>query len=48
MGKVHLILGPQGAGKSTYARHLAQKESATRFSIDEWMQKLSRPTFQKP
>jgi predicted kinase len=47
MGKIHLILGPQGSGKSTYARRLAQAEGATRFSIDEWMQGLFIPDIPK-
>ena len=47
MGKIHLILGPQGAGKSTYARQLALQENAVRFSIDEWMQQLFGPDLPK-
>ncbi|MBD9358893.1 AAA family ATPase [Methylomonas albis] len=47
MGKIHLILGPQGSGKSTYARRLAQAEHATRFSIDEWMQQMFVPDIPK-
>lgn len=43
MEQVHLILGPQGAGKSTYAQRLAQETRAVRFSIDEWMQHLFAP-----
>jgi predicted kinase len=35
-----LVVGCTGAGKTTYARHLAQELSAVRFSIDEWMTKL--------
>ncbi|MFC5476323.1 AAA family ATPase [Paraherbaspirillum soli] len=37
---VHLIYGPLGAGKSTYARKIAAETSAVRFSIDEWMHTL--------
>ncbi|MDQ2077975.1 ATP-binding protein [Marinimicrobium sp. ABcell2] len=47
MGKIHLVLGPQGSGKSTYALQLAQQESAVRFSIDEWMQSLFGPDLPK-
>ncbi len=47
MENIHLILGPQGAGKSTYARRLAQQEHAVRFSIDEWMQQLFGPDVPK-
>lgn len=43
MGTIHLILGPQGAGKSTYARQLAEQTHAVRFSIDEWMQQMFAP-----
>lgn len=43
MGDVHLILGPQGAGKSTHSLELAEREGAVRFSIDEWMQSLFGP-----
>ena len=48
MAVVHLIFGPQGAGKSTYAQSLAEKESGTRFSIDEWMVQLYGPDVPKP
>jgi predicted kinase len=34
---VHIIYGPQGAGKTTFARLLAHQTNAVRFSIDEWM-----------
>lgn len=47
MGKIHLVLGPQGAGKSTYSLQLAQQKSAVRFSIDEWMQSLFSPDLPK-
>jgi predicted kinase len=39
-GVVHLICGSTGAGKTTYARRLAEAEGAVRFSIDEWMSAL--------
>ena len=39
-GVVHLVCGPTGAGKTTYARTLAEGEGAVRFSIDEWMSSL--------
>lgn len=47
MGKIHLVLGPQGAGKTTYSLHLAKQEGAVRFSIDEWMQSLFGPDLPK-
>ena len=37
---VHLICGPTGAGKTTYARQVADEAGAVRFSIDEWMSAL--------
>lgn len=47
MGKIHLVLGPQGVGKSTYSRQLAKQEDAVRFSIDEWMQSMFGPDLPK-
>ena len=40
MPTVHLICGPTGAGKTTFARGLAAERGAVRFSIDEWMANL--------
>ena len=40
MPTVHLICGPTGAGKTTFARELATEPDALRFSIDEWMANL--------
>lgn len=37
---IHIIFGPQGAGKTTYAAALAVKEKAVCFSIDEFMSRL--------
>jgi len=34
---VYFISGFIGSGKTTYAKQLAQRQSAFRFSIDEWM-----------
>lgn len=48
MGTVHLISGLQGAGKSTYARRLADETGAVRFSIDEWMHQLYGPDLPQP
>ena len=47
MGTIHLIFGPQGAGKSTYARELASRIEGVRFSIDEWMGQLYGPDLPK-
>jgi predicted kinase len=40
---LHLIAGPTGAGKTTYAIALAERIGAVRFSIDEWMAALFWP-----
>lgn len=37
---VILIVGSTGAGKTTYARRLAEELGGVRFSIDEWMTTL--------
>ncbi len=37
MTKIYLICGFIGSGKTTYAKELAKKEKAFRFSPDEWM-----------
>ena len=43
MSTVHLVFGPQGAGKTTHARALAARIGGVRFSIDEWMAQLFAP-----
>lgn len=40
MPRIHLIIGPVGAGKSTFARTLAAEERAVRLGLDDWMAKL--------
>ena len=40
---VHLICGPIGAGKTTFANALAEETSAMLFSIDQWMIQLYGP-----
>lgn len=40
MGKLILVCGPVGAGKTTYTHKLCEDLSAIRFSIDPWMQTL--------
>lgn len=42
-GRVHLVLGPVGAGKSTFAQRLAQDHSGIRLTLDDWMVTLFRP-----
>lgn len=41
--RVHLVVGPVGAGKSTHAAALAASERAVRLTLDEWMAELFRP-----
>lgn len=48
MGTVHLVFGPQGAGKSTFARELTASVAGVQFSIDEWMGELYLPDAPKP
>jgi predicted kinase len=43
MPTVHLICGSMGAGKTTYARALADRLKGVRFSLDEWMANLFLP-----
>ena len=40
---IHLICGPIGAGKTTFAHNLAEQRRAIRFSEDEWMSTLFVP-----
>lgn len=37
MSTIHIVFGPQGAGKSTYSKQLSEERKAVCFSIDEWM-----------
>ncbi|HWO17662.1 MAG TPA: ATP-binding protein [Kofleriaceae bacterium] len=39
-GELHLILGPVGAGKSTFARALGKKHRAVLLILDDWMAQL--------
>lgn len=43
MARIHLIIGPVGAGKSTFARRLAGERRALRIDLDDWMATLFRP-----
>lgn len=40
MAHIHLLLGPVGAGKSTYARQLSAQQRAIRLILDDWMARL--------
>ncbi|MDZ7670704.1 MAG: ATP-binding protein [Gammaproteobacteria bacterium] len=40
---IHLVEGPVGAGKSTYAARLGLDLAAPRLDLDEWMVVLFRP-----
>lgn len=46
--QVILVVGCTGAGKTTYARALADDLGALRFSIDEWMAPLFGPDMPTP
>lgn len=43
VARVHLIIGPVGAGKSTFALGLCQRHRAVRLTLDEWMAALFSP-----
>ena len=48
MNKVHLVFGPQGSGKSTYSKKLAEQVNGVHMSIDEWMWGLYGMDLPKP
>ncbi len=43
MPQIHLIEGPVGSGKSTFANKLSQRCAAPHFNLDEWMARLFQP-----
>ena len=45
---LHLVSGPCGAGKTTYAHRLARREGAVPFVLDEWGVRLFGPDVQGP
>ena len=40
MATVHLLCGPPGSGKTTFARELEETHRAVRYTYDEWMVQL--------
>jgi predicted kinase len=40
---IHLVIGPVGAGKSTYVRGLCAEHGALALNLDEWMARLFGP-----
>lgn len=45
---LHVIFGPAGAGKTTYAQAFARREGAVAFILDEWMARLFGPDIPEP
>jgi predicted kinase len=45
---LHVIFGPSGAGKTTYARAFARRERAVAFILDDWMARLFGPDMPTP
>lgn len=43
MPTIHLIEGPVGAGKSTFAFRLSRERGAPRLILDDWMARLFQP-----
>ncbi|WP_438015375.1 ATP-binding protein [Sorangium sp. So ce315] len=43
MAHIHLLVGPVGAGKSTFALRLSREQRAVRLNLDEWMATLFSP-----
>ena len=45
---LHVIFGPSGAGKTTYAQQLSRREPAVHFAIDDWMARLFAADMPEP
>jgi predicted kinase len=45
---LHVIFGPSGAGKTTYAHTFARREKAVAFILDDWMARLYGPDMPEP
>ena len=43
MPRLHLVVGPVGAGKSTFALQISERHGAPRLTLDEWMATLFSP-----
>lgn len=43
MAQIHFIEGPVGAGKSTYAKAMAEKGGFVHLALDEWFVRLFSP-----
>lgn len=43
MTRIHLVEGPVGSGKSTFAAQLSRHHAAPRLTLDDWMATLFRP-----
>ena len=41
--RIHLVIGPVGAGKSTFARQLVRQHRAVPLNLDDWMATLFSP-----
>lgn len=41
--RVHLVIGPVGAGKSTFVRQLVQQHRTVPLNLDDWMATLFSP-----
>lgn len=45
---LHVIFGPCGAGKTTYAHAFARRERGVAFILDDWMARLFGPDIPEP
>jgi len=45
---LHVVFGPCGAGKTTYARAFAERHGAVPFILDEWGARLFGPDVREP
>ena len=41
--RIHLVIGPVGAGKSTFVRQLVQQHGTVPLNLDDWMATLFSP-----